>query len=90
MLYIVQEIQTASSGSAAFLPPVVKEDQIQAESDFYIKVGYAAISEVWEHTVMMFTETGKLLKAKCYKHDASGTQVIEDNDPEEDDPPAEV
>ena len=80
-MYIINELQTASDGTVAFVPPVTKEDIFQAESDFYIKVGYAAISNVWKHTVTLDTEDGIRIRAKSYKHDANGTEVIVDDDP---------
>ena len=80
MNYIIQEVQTSADRTSAFLPPEVQTDKIVAESVFYIKVGYAAISSIWKHTVMLFDEEGRLLKSKCYRHDANGTEVIEEQD----------
>lgn len=80
MAYIIQELQVSPEQQVAFLPPVVKEDPYAAESEFYIKIGYAAISQVWRHTVVLYTDTGSLFKFKCYQHDANGTAVLNDLD----------
>lgn len=79
-MYIIQELQVSNEGQAAFLPPVVKEDPYAAESEFYIKTGYAAISSIWRHTVVLYTDAGSLFKFKCYQHDANGTAVLNDTD----------
>lgn len=81
MTYIVQELQESADNVVAFVPPVPYEDKVAAESDFYIKAGYAAVSTVWLHTVMLYTDTGEVLRAKSYKHDANGTEEVTDNDP---------
>ena len=67
-MYIIQEIQTDANGSVAMLPPVVKQTQNEAESEYHIKLGYAAISSVAVHAVAMFTEEGFPLLHGCYKH----------------------
>ena len=79
-MFIVQELQTSAEGNVAFLPPITQEDANKAESEFYIKVGYAAISSVWRHTIMLFSEDGAMYKFKCYQHDVNGTQVLIDHD----------
>lgn len=81
-MYIINEIQVSADGAVAFVPPVTKEDLYQAESDFYIKVGYAAISPVWKHTVTLDTIEGERIRAKCYRHDVNGTEIIVDNEPD--------
>lgn len=89
MAYIVQELQKSAEGSIGFVPPVVREDQFEAESDYYIKCGYAAVSTVWQHTVLLYTDTGERLRAKCYKHAVTGTEEITDFDPEDTPEPEE-
>ena len=81
MIYIVQELQESADNVVVFVPPETFADPVAAESDFYIKCGYAAISQVWLHTVMLHTDTGEVLRAKSYKHDANGTEEVTDNDP---------
>ena len=66
-MYIIQEIQT-NGGQVAFVPPVVKETRQEAESDYYIKLGYAAISSVDVHSVIMYTDEGFPIMHGCYKH----------------------
>ena len=81
-MYIINEMQTGADGAIAFLPPITKEKWNEAESEFYIKVGYAAISQVWKHTVTLDDESGKRYKAKCYKHVANRTEEVVDTDTE--------
>ena len=66
--YIIQEIQTDKEGKVAMLPAVVKDTQNEAESEYHIKLGYAAISEVAVHAVTMYTEEGFPVMHGCYKH----------------------
>ena len=66
--YIIQEIQTDKNGKVAMLPAVVKDTQNEAESEYHIKLGYAAISEVAVHAVTMYTEEGFPVMHGCYKH----------------------
>lgn len=66
--YIIQEIQTDKDGKVAMLPAVVKDTQNEAESEYHIKLGYAAISEVAVHAVTMYTEEGFPVMHGCYKH----------------------
>lgn len=69
-MYIIQEVQTDVNKNVAFMPPVVKATQQEAESEYYIKLGYAAISAVAVHSVIMYTNEGFPLMHGCYKHDA--------------------
>ena len=95
-MYIIQEIQTDVNKEVAFMPPVVKATQQEAESEYYIKLGYAAISNVSIHSVIMYTEEGFPLMHGCYKHDVkpeptpeptpepdTDTDVDTDSEPEE-------
>ena len=66
--YIIQEIQTDKEGKVAMLPAVIKDTQNEAESEYHIKLGYAAISEVAVHAVTMYTEEGFPVMHGCYKH----------------------
>lgn len=66
--YIVQEIQTDVQGNVSLLPPVVKDTRNEAESEYYIKLGYAAISEVPLHSVIMYTYSGAPIMYNGYNH----------------------
>lgn len=66
-MFIIQEMQTIG-GQTALLPAVTKTSQLEADSEFYLKVGYAAISQVEVHTVIMYDEHGNVLNKKFYEH----------------------
>ena len=69
-MYIIQEMQTDANGNVAFVPPVSKATRMEAESEYHIKAGYAAISSVPVHTVMCYTEEGfQVLPPVVYKHE---------------------
>lgn len=67
-MYIIQEIQTDAQGNISFVAPVTKATQAEAESEYYIKLGYAAISQVAVHAVIMYTDEGFPVMHGCYKH----------------------
>ena len=50
------------------LPVVTKTEPLEAESEFLIKAGYAAVSNVEIHTVIMYDEHGNVLDSKFYEH----------------------
>ena len=66
-MYIVQEIQT-NMNQTALLPAITKVNELEAESEWHIKMGYAAISNVDIHTVIMFDEHGNVIKQGYYEH----------------------
>ena len=68
-MYIIQEIQT-NNGTTALLPAIQKETREEAESTFYTICGSAVISNVAEHTVMVYTHEGFPITelCKCFKH----------------------
>ena len=66
--YIVQEIQTDINGNVALLPAIVKNSRNEGESEYYIKLGYAAISEVYIHSVIMYNQDGTPILYGCYTH----------------------
>ena len=66
-MYFIQEIQT-TGGQSALLPVISKETEIEAESEWHIKMGYAAISSVEIHTVIMYDEHGNFKKQGFYEH----------------------
>lgn len=66
-MYIIQEFQTNNS-TTAVVPPAVYTDANQAESDYHMRLGAAAISSVELHTVAMYDEYGNLIKHEWYNH----------------------
>ena len=66
-MFIIQEMQT-TGGQTALLPAVTKTHPLEAESEFLLKAGYAAISNVEIHTVIMYDEHGNVLDKKFYEH----------------------
>lgn len=69
-MYLIKEFQTDLNGVTTELPVIAKATRMEAESEYHIKAGYAAISTVPIHTVMMFTEEGfQVMPPVCYKHD---------------------
>lgn len=75
-MYIIQEIQT-NNGQTALLEPIKREDKLEAESEWHIKMGYAAISDVQVHTVIMYDEHGHTLKQGYYEHIPEAANVAE-------------
>ena len=71
--FIVQEIQTDANGNVALLPPVVKATRNEGESEYHIKLGYAAISEVAIHAVIMYNQDGIPYMYGSYVHNAEPT-----------------
>ena len=67
-MFIVQEIQTVN-GTTALLPAEVYETQLQAESAFHSKLGYAAQSEVDIHAVIIYDEYGRMQRTEVYEHE---------------------
>lgn len=57
-----------TGGQTALLPAVTKTEPMEAESEFLIKAGYAAVSNVEIHTVIMYDEHGNLIDRKFYEH----------------------
>lgn len=75
-MYIIQEIQT-NNGQTSLLPPINREDELEAESEWHIKMGYAAISDVQVHTVIMYDEHGNVAKQGFYEHIPEASNVSE-------------
>ena len=74
-MYILQEIQT-NGNVTALATPIQYPTRQAAESAFYTTCGYAVISTVEKHTVMVYTDEGFPIPelTKCFKHEAeSGT-----------------
>lgn len=70
--YILQEMQT-TNGTTALVTPSVYSTREAAESAFYTTCGYAVVSTVPVHTVMVFTEEGFPIPelTKCFKHEVT-------------------
>lgn len=68
-MFIVQEIQT-NGDQTALVTPAQYPTREQAESAFYTACGYAVVSAVEEHTVMVYTHEGFVIPelCKCFKH----------------------
>lgn len=66
-MYIIQEIQTTNN-QTALVPAVTFTDRNEAESNYHMKLGAAAISSVQVHTVVMFDEHGNTIKRDYYEH----------------------
>lgn len=67
MNYIVLEMQT-NNGVTAIVTPTVLADYDQALHAFYLAVAAAAVSTVETHTVKLFTEDGRDLDKKTFRH----------------------
>ena len=67
MTYIVQEIQT-TDGTTILGTPQTYTDRNAAESAYHSILFAAAVSAVHEHTAMIYTQDGRIVRAECYKH----------------------
>lgn len=77
-MYIIQEIQTDTNGTVTCFPPIIKATRNEAESEYHIKAGYAAIGTAAVQTVMCYTENGfEVLPPISYKHAAQAQSVAE-------------
>lgn len=77
-MYIIQEIQT-NNGQTSLLPAITKEDKLAAESEWHTKMGYAAISDVQVHTVIMYDEHGNMIRNGYYEHIPEVTNESEES-----------
>lgn len=75
MTYIIIETQT-TNGTTAVLPPVAYTDRNQAESAFHSILASAATSAVPEHSAVMLTSDGRLVRSECYRHPGESTEEI--------------
>ena len=66
MFYII-EIQKNAEGQYAHLV-YTAESQNQAESIYYDKLRFAAVSELPLHSVALITENGDRHMSKAYRH----------------------
>lgn len=66
--YTIYEIQTDRENKVFHLPPVDRIDENEAWSEFYLKLAYAAKSDVYIHTVMLCAVDGRLIQSKSFMH----------------------
>lgn len=67
---IIIEIQHSNDGTTAVLHEVV-EGHNEAEQTYHNKLAYAAVSSIYEHSVVMLNERGERVKGETYYHEAS-------------------
>ena len=67
MTYIVIETQT-NDGITAIVPPLTYTDRNEAESKFHNILSFAATSSIEEHTAMLLTSDGRMIRNECYRH----------------------
>lgn len=71
-MYYIIEIQKQLDGSCAHLIHTADAAN-QADSVYYGVISAAAISEVPQHSVVMFSDAGTEFKAKCYQRQEEAT-----------------
>ena len=69
MNYIVQEIQT-NQNATALITPEIFSDRNQADARFFTILAAAAVSNVEEHAVIMYTNDGKIIRCDGYTHES--------------------
>lgn len=67
-MYHVIEIQTMGDTSVVVTPIPSSADRNEAESIFYQKMSYAAVSSVPVHSVALLSETGCVIMNGSYQH----------------------
>ena len=65
---IIIEIQHNGDGTTAVLNEVIA-DRNTAEQTYHTKLSYAAVSSVYEHTVVMLDDVGVRVKGETYTHE---------------------
>lgn len=81
MKYIVNEYQTDEQGNTIIVPPEQRDDYYDAESVFYYKMSFAAVSTKAKHTVQMIDNEGNQLLTKCYTAEEKAAKRAQDNPP---------
>lgn len=66
MKYIINEYQTDAQGNTTIVTPEQRDDYFEAESVFYYKLSFAAVSDQEKHTVELETNEGQQILVKCY------------------------
>ena len=70
-MYIVIEMQT--SASTAVLTTAYSDINI-AQQAFYSTCSFAVVSSIPVHTVMLVSETGRVIKCECFSHRVEAPQ----------------
>lgn len=81
MKYIIHEYQTDAEGNTIIVAPEQRNDYYEAESVFYYKMSFAAVSNKAKHTVKMETNEGETLLVKCYTAEEKAAKRALDNPP---------
>lgn len=72
---VIYELQMSEDGTVARLSPINKETDADAWAEYYMKLSYAIRSNVFVHTVMLCTATGRLLDSKSYMNKEKAENV---------------
>ena len=70
MYYQIIEIQTTENGSIVVTPIPISADRNEADSIYYQKMSYAAVSSVPIHSVALLNENGCILLNGSYRHNS--------------------
>lgn len=65
--YLVTEIQTATDGTVSNITTSF-DDQLQAESAYHSVLAAAAISQLKQHTAILYTHRGNMIMSGTYCH----------------------
>ena len=68
MKYYIVEVQKQPDGTFAHLVHAA-DNRNAAESTYHQVLAAAAISNLPQHSAILFTDEGHLLMSQCYKHD---------------------
>lgn len=69
-MYILHEMQTTGN-ETALVPARTFTDLNEAESAYHTTLGYAAVSAVSVHAVVLMDEHGNTVKREFYEHSAA-------------------
>lgn len=67
-MFIVLELQATSSEVAHIF--TVFGSQAEAESSYHLVLSAAAVSTVPEHSVLLMTPSGQVLRSETYSHES--------------------
>lgn len=67
-MFIVLELQATADNVAHIF--TVYADQAQAESNYHLVLSAAAVSTVPEHSVLLMTPSGQVLRSETYSHES--------------------
>lgn len=66
-MYILHELQTTGN-QTALCPTKTFIDRLEAESAYHTALGYAAVSSVPVHAVVLMDEHGNTVRREFYEH----------------------